>query len=102
MADNPIIAPKIDSGIEVILATGHHLEWLALAPVEVQPPRESIIRAAQWLVQAMREVDARTLDIDYGPFSHAGRALSLWRGNEAFPAWQMTMPPALVPATSTN
>lgn len=85
-----------------ILATGHHLEWLALAPVEVQPPRESIIRAAQWLVQAMQEVDARTLDIDYGPFSHAGRALSLWRGNEAFPAWQMTMPSAVEAAPANN
>ncbi|MGD9645124.1 MAG: hypothetical protein AB7U73_05385 [Pirellulales bacterium] len=77
-----------------ILATGHHLEWLALAPLEVQPPRESIVRAAQWLVQAMREVDDRTLDIDYGPFSHSARALSLWRHSEAFAAWQMTMPAA--------
>jgi hypothetical protein len=77
-----------------ILATGHHLEWLALAPLEAQPPRESIVRAAQWLVQAMREVDDKTLDIEYGPFSHAARALSLWRDSEAFTAWQMTMPPA--------
>ncbi|MBX9789462.1 MAG: hypothetical protein K2Y37_11150 [Pirellulales bacterium] len=89
--ENPPLADRI-------LATGHHLEWLALAPPEVQPPRESIVRAAQWLVRAMQEVDDRSLDIEYGPFSHAARALSLWRGSEAFTAWRMTMPASRPPA----
>ncbi|MCG8584831.1 MAG: hypothetical protein MI757_08990 [Pirellulales bacterium] len=72
---------------ERILATGHHLEWLALAPPEVQPPRETIIRASQWLVNAMLEVDEARLNLDYGPFSHAARALCLWRSKDPYEAW---------------
>lgn len=73
---------------ERILATGHHLEWLALASEEMQPPREHVIRAAQWMATALREVKERTLAENYGPFSHAARALCLWRGAEAWPTWQ--------------
>jgi hypothetical protein len=71
-----------------ILATGHHLEWLALAPEAAQPSRECIVRAAQWLARAMIEVDQATLAAEYGPFSHAARALCLWRSQEPFQAWR--------------
>lgn len=71
-----------------ILATGHHLEWLALLPSELRPPREPVLRAAQWLVQALERVEEGQLEALYGPFSHAGRALCLWRGTEAWPRWQ--------------
>jgi hypothetical protein len=80
---------KSDGGLaDRILATGHHLEWLALAPPEVQPPRETIVRASQWLVRAMLEVDDEALARDYGPFSHAARALCLWRSKEPYAAWK--------------
>jgi hypothetical protein len=65
-----------------LLVTGHHLEWLALAPDEVQPPREHIIRAAQWLARTLVEMDDKDLAAAYGPYTHAARALSLWRGQE--------------------
>lgn len=78
---------KEGSLYEHILLTGHHLEWLALAPPEVQPPRESIVRAGQWLVRAMLEADAEDLQDHYGPFTHAARALCLWRGREADQVW---------------
>ena len=82
-------APSRASNLEErILATGHHLEWLALAPKEVQLPREQIVRAAQWLAIAMHEVDDHTLAQQYGPFSHAARALCLWRGAEAWETWK--------------
>jgi hypothetical protein len=71
-----------------ILVTGHQLEWLALAPPEVQPPRETIIRASQWLIRQMIEVDAEKLDRHYGPFSHAARALCLWRSKDPYAAWK--------------
>lgn len=73
---------------EQILATGHHLEWLALAPPEVLPPREVLVRAGQWLVRAIQEVDEETLRVEYGPFTHAGRALCLWRGRSPWEVWQ--------------
>ena len=71
-----------------LLVTGHHLEWLALAPEEVQPPRETVVRAAQWLARALVEMDEKDLLEAYGPYSHAARALCLWRGVEPFEFWK--------------
>jgi hypothetical protein len=67
-----------------ILATGHALEWWSLAPEEVHPPRETVIRAGQWLARTIEEMDDETIAADYTFLSHAGRALALWRGR--FPA----------------
>jgi hypothetical protein len=73
---------------EGILVTGHHLEWLALAPEEVLPPRETIVRASQWLVRAMLEEDAENLYRHYGPCTHAARALCLWRDRDPYEFWR--------------
>lgn len=63
-----------------ILATCHPLEWWALAPTEVHPPRHVLASAGQWLTAAVLDLTDQQL-IDYYPFlTHAGRALSLWRG----------------------
>jgi hypothetical protein len=70
-----------------LLVTGHQLEWLALAPQEVQPPRETIVRAARWTLKTILEIDDKELHAHYGPFSHAARALCLWRGNEPHAFW---------------
>lgn len=86
---------------ERILATGHHLEWLALAPADLLPPREVIVRAGQWLARAMLEVDDTTLQVEFGPFSHAARALCLWRGAEPWGVWQATHVKPATPNTST-
>ena len=71
-----------------LLVTGHHLEWLALAPDEVQPPRETIVRAGQWLARTLIEMDEKELTATYGPYSHAARALCLWRSKEPYEAWK--------------
>ena len=71
-----------------LLVTGHQLEWLALAPEEVQPPRESVVRAGQWLTRTLLEIDQGQLTQTYGPSSHAARALCLWRRVEPFEAWK--------------
>ncbi len=71
-----------------ILVTGHHLEWLALAPDEVQPPRETIVRAGQWLARTLTEMDPKSIVQAYGPYSHAARALCLWRQVDPYQAWQ--------------
>ncbi len=81
--------PQTSSGLhDKLLVTGHHLEWLALAPEEIQPPRESIVRAGQWLTRSLLELDARQLHDAYGPYSHAARALCLWKGVEPIAAWE--------------
>lgn len=70
-----------------LLVTGHHLEWLALAPQEVQPPRETVVRAARWTLKTVLEISDAELQEHYGPFSHAARALCLWRGHEPGEVW---------------
>lgn len=67
-----------------ILATGHALEWWAFAPPEVLPPLEVRVRAAQWLVKTINDLTPLQVRRYYTFLSHAGRALSLWRGH--FPA----------------
>ena len=71
-----------------LLVTGHQLEWLALAPEQVQPPRETIVRAGQWLTRRLLEIDQKELLETYGPYSHAARALCLWRSAEPMEAWK--------------
>ncbi len=67
-----------------ILATGHALEWWAFAPAEVLPPLKVRIRAAGWLVKTIDDLTPQQVQRYYTYLSHAGRALSLWRGH--FPA----------------
>ncbi len=83
-------APAKGAGGDIydqILVTGHHLEWLALAPESVQPPRETIVRAGQWLARTLLELDQKDLEAAYGPYTHAARALALWRNQEPYEAW---------------
>jgi hypothetical protein len=63
-----------------LLATGHALEWWALAPPEVQPPRETVVKAAQWVCRRIPELSPGQLKAYYPFLTHAGRALALWRG----------------------
>ena len=74
-----------------ILATGHALEWWAFAPESVHPPRETMVKAGQWLVKTVDEMSDRDIASSYTFLSHAGRSLALWRGK--FPA-QAYQPPA--------
>lgn len=62
-----------------ILATGHALEWWAMAPAEFHPPREVLVRAGQWLSKEIDGMDGPAIEKNYTFLSHAGRALRLWR-----------------------
>jgi hypothetical protein len=72
------------SGFEVLtwrmLVTGHILEWMSMAPAELHPPREVLIRAGQWMVQSIDRIDPERVREDYAFISHAGNALAYWRG----------------------
>lgn len=63
-----------------ILATGHPLEWWALAPEEVHPPRNVLAAAGQWLVRTIDELSPEKTEDYFTYLSHAARALALWRG----------------------
>jgi hypothetical protein len=64
---------------ERILATGHALEWWAMAPSELHPPRPTLAAAGQWLVRTIDELTPEQTQQNYTYLSHAGRALALWR-----------------------
>ena len=68
-----------------LLATGHTLEWWALAPEDVHPPREVLARAGSWLSRTILEMDDEAIEKNYTFLTHAGRSLALWRGH--FPAY---------------
>lgn len=65
-----------------LLATGHALEWWAMAPKELLPPRETIVRAAQWLVREVDSLESSDVTANYTFLTHVGRALALWRGGD--------------------
>lgn len=62
-----------------ILATGHALEWWAMAPSELHPPRHVLAAAGQWLVRTIDELSDEQAQEYFTFLSHAGRALALWR-----------------------
>jgi hypothetical protein len=68
-----------DTVSDRILATGHALEWWAIAPESCLPEREVIIRASQWLVKTIDDSTDEQIQSRFTYLSHAGRALALWR-----------------------
>lgn len=80
--------PDTDTLSRRVLATGHTLEWWAMAPQELHPPRETIVRAGQWLARTISEMDDRLIQKNFTFLTHAGRALALWRArfpDEVYP-----------------
>lgn len=73
---NPIDDPLYKK----VIATGHHLEWLSIAPLELHPPRESVRKAARWAIDAATSRTPQQLFDHYTFYSHVGGALSNWRG----------------------
>ena len=72
------------------IATGHPMEWWALAPPEVHPPHEVLVAAGQWMIRAVDELTPEQV-IEFYPFlSHGARALALWRHQEP---WQVELQP---------
>ena len=87
--------PKVDEFRSVVIATGHHLEWLSIAPRELHPPEETIQRAMQWIVKTIKENPQQTILDNYTFFSHIGKAAAMWRKTSpeaAWEAWEKTHP----------
>lgn len=62
-----------------VVATGHHLEWLAIAPVELHPSREDLYKASRWLLNTIQQQKHDTLMREYMFYSHVLSAFCLWR-----------------------
>jgi hypothetical protein len=79
-ASQPVSDPETDVLSRRLLATGHALEWWAMVPAELHPPRETIVRASQWLARTIIEMEPVQVERNYTFLTHAARALALWRG----------------------
>jgi hypothetical protein len=75
-----------------VIATGHHLEWLSIAPVELHPPREQILKAADWLIANVEKTPQVEIDRDYTFYSHVGKALAMWRHTSPADFWTQWRP----------
>lgn len=69
-----------DSVADRILATGHALEWWAMAPATLHPPRNVLASAGQWMVKTIDDLSPEKIEEYFTYLSHAGRSLSIWRG----------------------
>ena len=70
-----------------VIATGHHLEWLSIAPIELHPPREQIQKAADWLIANVEATPQDQVDANYTFYSHVGKALAMWRHTSPAAFW---------------
>lgn len=71
-----------------VIATGHHLEWLAIAPQELHPPHEQIVKAAKWIIEESTSKPRRDVQKHYTFYSHVGNALALWRKTRPAVFWK--------------
>ncbi|WP_010582321.1 hypothetical protein [Schlesneria paludicola] len=100
-----LLNPVDDPLFKKVIATGHHLEWLAIAPTELHPPRDLILKAADWVIKTTAAQSDQDIADRYTFFSHVGNALALWR--QTHPAdfwmkWQADHPEPTRPQASVN
>jgi len=71
-----------------VIATGHHLEWLAIAPRELHPPHGQIVKAAKWAVRNSLSTSQDVIDANFTYYSHVANALALWRRTTVPDFWE--------------
>lgn len=86
-ADSAALADPDEPVSKRVIATGHHLEWLSIAPIELHPPREQILKAADWLIANVKATPQDEIDSNYTFYSHAGKALAMWRHSSPAQFW---------------
>jgi hypothetical protein len=87
--------PIEDELFKQVIATGHHLEWLAIAPPELHPPRDQVRKAARWVIDTTIRQTPADIGQRYTFFSHVGNSLCLWRKTHPavfFKAWEAAHP----------
>ncbi len=88
-----------------VIATGHHLEWLSIAPESLHPPREQIRKAAAWVIQKTLAMNESEILENYTFYSHVGNALCLWRQttpSKFWSEWEQTHPFIAPPKTDAG
>lgn len=71
-----------------VIATGHHLEWLSIAPPELHPGEAQVHKAMEWIIRTTKERSHEEILANFTFFSHVGAALSNWRQVRAADFWR--------------
>jgi len=71
-----------------VIATGHHLEWMAIAPKELHVSEEHLQKAFAWVIRTTKAQTPKEILERYTFFSHVGNALALWRHQHPATFWQ--------------
>lgn len=79
--------PDTNPKFRDVIATGHHLEWLSIAPEEFHIPRERVIKAATWLINKTKSTPTKDILGNYTFFSHVGNAMAMWRKTRPCDFW---------------
>src|SRR5690606_6831374 len=74
-----VAEPIEEDEYKKVIATGHHLEWLSIAPKELHPPEEQIKKAMDWVIETTKKKSKEEIRENYTFFSHVGAALANWR-----------------------
>lgn len=104
------VNPRADTLDKQVIATGHHLEWQAIAPAKYRLTDAQNKNAFDWLLRTMREHPSHEHVLGYYTFySHVGNAAALWRKTQPaafWSSWVANHPEADVPqndiATATD
>jgi hypothetical protein len=72
---HPDLEPK-----NLLRATGHHLEWMALSAARAELPRSVVTAALRATVKAINAMGKSEIDDGYNPLTHAARAVCLLLG----------------------
>jgi len=97
--ENPIDDPEYRQ----VIATGHHLEWMSIAPPDLLIPEPQIKKAMNWVINNTKSKSKEEIFDKFTFYSHVGTALSNWR--QVHPAdfwreWEAQHP--YVPTVDTN
>lgn len=80
--------PVNDELYKKVIATGHHLEWLSIAPKDLHPPDEQIKRAFRWVIETTKSQTKQEILDRYTFFSHVGAAAARWRQTHPAEYWE--------------
>lgn len=78
-----------DALLDRLMVTGHHLEWIALAPTTLRPSHVAIGKSVNAIVADVKEFRSRGTPHwkTYPLITHAARAVSLIRCEDPFVLW---------------
>lgn len=97
--DEPIDDPEYRQ----VIATGHHLEWMSIAPADLLVPDEQLKKAMDWVVSTTKKQTKAQIKQNFTFYSHVGAALANWRQvhpADYWRAWESTHP--YVPSTKPD